>query len=559
MYLTTCVRPYTDELFISYINRLAIYNCAAGIHDFIRRYLYPAGKGSGNLLYPTDVFAFTARLRKKTEVFPDAEEVLGMTPYNAAAANLPYKEQARLLESILYNNARPSLPSLNIKHGFSLSYCPLCAKEDRENGIEPYLRLSHHLPGVTVCFKHGVPLVRIGKDLTDHRKRVFCDIDPSDPADTPYEVPDPEAALSHAGEMIRMEVFSDPVYSTAACPQCGKPFIAHPYSVSSGILCGECMAHLSDDEIIRLRLKALYDHEYVPENTTGDLSRENVIHVPCGNTLKRPLNPLIYGERKPCGKCSYNTAERIQSLVPGRFRVVPFERRGRIWQTAVTDTDCGYTFMASLNSFVKDPHCPRCEPRQKKIDMGTFTEYEVLEYTNNRTKMLLRHKKCGTVYSANKTSFLKGATCPICTPRYSCESVLEALEACTEGAVKAQPSDKRGYLAITLPDSQEILHLTFRNIMADLSAPDPKIIKCRRFRYQVPETKAHMVFMSVKNAEKEKGFWSFKDGITNEHGEQVEIDRCLRTYIQKMAKRGYLTRIDKGKYRIGNEYDRTTC
>ena len=171
MYLSSSVRPYRDELFISYINRLAIYNSATGVHDFIRRFLYPSGNGSGNLLYPTDVFSFTDRIRKTTRLFPDAVEVLAMTPYRAEADGLSYKEQARLLESILYNNRRPSVPSLKHRHDTALRYCPLCAAEDMKNGIAPYLRLTHHLPDVNVCSKHHVPLVKIGRRLSDHRHR----------------------------------------------------------------------------------------------------------------------------------------------------------------------------------------------------------------------------------------------------------------------------------------------------------------------------------------------------------------------------------------------------
>ena len=173
--------------------------------------------------------------------------------------------------------------------------------------------------------------------------------------------------------------------------------------------------------------------------------------------------------------------------------------------------------------------------------------------------MLLQHKKCGVIYNTNKTSFLKGAFCPICTPRYSTEAVMHALQSCTNGTVSVQTDKHRGRLSIILPNGQCTPNLTFRNVMDDLSAETPEHILCRTRRYRVPETKAHMIFMSVKKAEKRKGFWEFRDGVTNETGETIEIDRCMRNYIQDLAQKGYLVRISKGKYRTANENDWTVC
>lgn len=42
----------------------------------------------------------------------------------------------------------------------SLYYCPMCAKEDVEAGINPYFRVVHQMQGVTACSEHGVMLKR---------------------------------------------------------------------------------------------------------------------------------------------------------------------------------------------------------------------------------------------------------------------------------------------------------------------------------------------------------------------------------------------------------------
>ena len=132
---------------------------------------------------------------------------------------------------------------------------------------------------------------------------------------------------------------------------------------------------------------------------------------------------------------------------------------------------------------------------------------------------------------------------------------MDALSFCTNGDVTASIQDHRGRLSIILPDGKCIPNLTFRSLMNELSAETPKYIRCRKIRYSVPETKAHMIYMSVKKAEKKKGYWTFQDGLTNESREDVEIDRCLRNYIQDLARRGYLVRISRGKYRTAKEND----
>jgi hypothetical protein len=40
----------------------------------------------------------------------------------------------------------------------SCRYCPECAAEDRKTYNEAYWHRLHQLPGITVCFKHGVHL-----------------------------------------------------------------------------------------------------------------------------------------------------------------------------------------------------------------------------------------------------------------------------------------------------------------------------------------------------------------------------------------------------------------
>ena len=83
--------------------------------------------------------------------------------------------------------------------------------------------------------------------------------------------------------------------------------------------------------------------------------------------------------------------------------------------------------MITPNNFLKGARCPHCSfvrmiksnnktnSFKEKVKELVGDEYTVLgEYINNKTKLLIRHNKCGNEYKVRPTSFLIGNRCPYC-------------------------------------------------------------------------------------------------------------------------------------------------
>jgi len=86
---------------------------------------------------------------------------------------------------------------------------------------------------------------------------------------------------------------------------------------------------------------------------------------------------------------------------------------------------CGNVFNVMPTNFLRGTKCPNCfgTPRKttKKFKKEVYNlvkgEYEVLgEYTNSKTKVTMKHIKCGNIYEVLSTAFLyQGARCPKCS------------------------------------------------------------------------------------------------------------------------------------------------
>jgi len=94
---------------------------------------------------------------------------------------------------------------------------------------------------------------------------------------------------------------------------------------------------------------------------------------------------------------------------------------------------CGHEYEVSYNSFVSQKRrCPICamEKRKKSVIENnppqtefcklvretTNNEYSVLgKYINNKTKIRMRHNKCGHEYEVRPNDFQQGYRCPACS------------------------------------------------------------------------------------------------------------------------------------------------
>lgn len=86
--------------------------------------------------------------------------------------------------------------------------------------------------------------------------------------------------------------------------------------------------------------------------------------------------------------------------------------------------ECGYEYEVTPTRFISGNRCPKCSKRLKKttesfkqeVKQLRNNEYTVLgEYITNKTKILMRHNKCGYEYEVTPNNFIsKQQCCPNC-------------------------------------------------------------------------------------------------------------------------------------------------
>ena len=171
MLIPILIEPIQDELFYSYLARLAKENEFMSLSQFINAYFFfnRDNKDRNKTLLSYDAnTAFSAFSHYGYMTEDPVRFYLDHTIYGATAPFLTPQRQTKMI-----NNAfRPdnALEDINNTVNSTISelrFCPVCAKEDFEKyGTRIYYR-SHNLPGVTVCRKHHVPLMVV-KDTQTH-------------------------------------------------------------------------------------------------------------------------------------------------------------------------------------------------------------------------------------------------------------------------------------------------------------------------------------------------------------------------------------------------------
>ncbi len=93
----------------------------------------------------------------------------------------------------------------------------------------------------------------------------------------------------------------------------------------------------------------------------------------------------------------------------------------------VKHNKCGNEYLVRPHDFLQGSRCPQCATEVKKKTNAQFkkevydlvgNEYNFLEpYTNNYTKIKVRHNKCGNTYKVAPYHFLNGIRCHICSSK----------------------------------------------------------------------------------------------------------------------------------------------
>lgn len=156
------IAPESDELMISYLWRLAQHNGLGHVSDLLQGYIWPNNE---------------LRQYQRQRIRVDANNIF---PAFYQAIDIPLDQVKFYLDHTIYKGLVPLTNSgwhmQMIAHAFhsrtniadiigvpdnmldELRICPCCQKEDMETKGFWYYHTFHHMPGVTVCAKHHVPL-----------------------------------------------------------------------------------------------------------------------------------------------------------------------------------------------------------------------------------------------------------------------------------------------------------------------------------------------------------------------------------------------------------------
>lgn len=102
----------------------------------------------------------------------------------------------------------------------------------------------------------------------------------------------------------------------------------------------------------------------------------------------------------------------------------------------VKHNKCGYVYEIRPSNFINGQRCPYCAGHIRKTDTRfkheVYTlvgdEYTFLDkYVNSRTKLRVRHNKCGNVYEVYPANFISGHRCPFCNSTPKGETIITKL------------------------------------------------------------------------------------------------------------------------------------
>lgn len=164
---------------------------------------------------------------------------------------------------------------------------------------------------------------------------------------------------------------------------------------------------------------------YVNTNT-----KIKVKHNTCGNTYEVTPNHFLRGSRCPyCSgkvkKTDSQFKQEVYDLVGDEYTFLEVYVNNRT-KINVKHNKCGNIYGVRPHDFIRGARCPHCFGTHKKtndefkqeVKNLVGNEYTFLDpYVNAFTKLIVKHNKCGKTYKVEPHSFLKGQGCPYCSVR----------------------------------------------------------------------------------------------------------------------------------------------
>ncbi len=220
------------------------------------------------------------------------------------------------------------------------------------------------------------------------------------------------------------------------CNDCGNIFIQS----ITGLLyenhkhyCDMCRNKEVNKKFLE-RLTSVYGDEYTPlENYHDCKTKLRIRHNACGNIFNTTGDYLFNGKHG-CPVCNrrknadklFKTQDEIEQRIfakHGNEYTVIGKYKGYDEKITVIHNKCGRTIDIPVSSLLGNKGCIYCggkapmttQTYQEELEKRYGNEYSLLSgYKNAKTKVTIRHNKCGYVWDINPYSAMVHHGCPNC-------------------------------------------------------------------------------------------------------------------------------------------------
>lgn len=184
-----------------------------------------------------------------------------------------------------------------------------------------------------------------------------------------------------------------------------------------------------NDKQFQQEVYNLVGGEYVfMEPYINSYTKIKVKHNKCGRVYEVQPNAFLHGSR--CPYCVYESfrktnnkfKQEIYDLVGDEYTFLDSYVNNKT-KIKVKHNKCGNVYKVTPGNFIHGNRCPYCSITGRKTDAEFKQEvfalvgddYTFLDaYVNSCTKLRVRHNKCGHIYKAEPNSFIQGHRCPYC-------------------------------------------------------------------------------------------------------------------------------------------------
>lgn len=432
--------PFEDEMLLSWFSRLAKRNGIDNTKTFLQAFIYPHKKENSIPLSYSCTNQCLRYFCEQTECSP-YDLFVNHTEYPAVAPFLTDYRQTQVLLAVF---GKPMGKTLN-RFITRAQVCEECQKE------LPYLRVSHNLPGVRVCWKHGCSLD--GAPVTDGdvayaqyahdflAAKIDCNIkqlmkfagqrgvrltmhigfEKGIRALMPISVTELKEGLDHneqAAPVASYNVLQGyGVITEFRHDICGTKFCMNANGFNLGFQCPTCQRKMTDTERFQNYIDHVGGYELLtPYEGLGE--KVALRHSKCGRVMEIKAFHFLEGNRCTCNY--YHTPAEIQETIRrfGDFKLLAYKKE----RITILHEECGRTFAIGYKKFLARPWCKKCKPRFLRTEESLRAEIRAIApdfeyaggFTDSPSSFTIRHQ-CGCEFQREIYEFRRNPTCPRCT------------------------------------------------------------------------------------------------------------------------------------------------